>query len=122
MVETAFARLAVEPDADGNWTWTGNERDVDGNLTPKPPWHAETDADLYWLAAGELSERRKARRPVALEELELVARIYREHIDGQPVVEVQRVMGYTKRTAHRRVEQARAKHLLPPTTQGKRKA
>ena len=31
MVETAFARLAVEPDADGNWTWTGNERDVDGN-------------------------------------------------------------------------------------------
>lgn len=54
-------------------------------------------------------------------ELEKVATVYREAVGEKPVEAVQFYLGVSYRTAARRVEQARAKGLLPPTTQGKRK-
>lgn len=54
-------------------------------------------------------------------ELRVVARVYRENVDGRPGEAVQ-ALGYTPRTAARRIQQAREKGLLPKTTQGKRKA
>jgi hypothetical protein len=54
-------------------------------------------------------------------ELKEVARVYREHVDERPVEAVE-ALGYTRRTAARRIQQAREKGLLPKTTQGKRKA
>ena len=74
-------------------------------------------------AVRSVHEARTARRgSVTREELEEVARIYRDHIDASPTQAVQLLLGKSERTAARRVEQARAAGLLPKTTQGKRKA
>jgi hypothetical protein len=56
-------------------------------------------------------------------ELQRVAEVYRAHMDSaSPTQAVQLHCGYgSHRTAARRVEQARAAGLLPPTTPGKRK-
>ena len=113
LTSEAFERFAVEPNADGSWTWEANELDADGRPRAKAAWDIQADRDLAWLAAGELRERRQSRRPVSQEELEVVAGIYREHVDGNPTAKVQKVFGYSKRTAFRRVEQARAAGLLP---------
>ena len=75
----------------------------------------QTHRDVY--------EARLSRRsPVSRDELKQVAKVYREHLDGSPTRTVGHVLGYSARTAARRVEQARAAGLLPPTTPGKRKA
>jgi hypothetical protein len=55
------------------------------------------------------------------EELKEVARVYRENIRGAPVTAVE-ALGFTRRTAARRIQSARDKGYLPKTTQGKRKA
>lgn len=76
-----------------------------------------------WAARADLHEARTASRgALSRAELERVARVYREHIDHQPTKAVGLILGYTQRTAARRVEQARAAGLLPPTTPGKPKA
>jgi hypothetical protein len=74
-------------------------------------------------AVRSVHEARTARRgSVTREELELVARIYREHLTASPTRAVALLLGYSERTAARRVQQAREAGLLPPTTPGKRKA
>ncbi len=66
--------------------------------------------------------RRSTRGTVTPAELADVARVYRENIDRTPTQMVGHLLGYSPRTAARRVEQARAAGLLPKTTPGKRKA
>jgi hypothetical protein len=68
-------------------------------------------------------EARKARRgTVTRAALEEVARVYRENLKASPTEAVSLLLGYSKRTAARRVQQAREAGLLPQTTPGKRKA
>lgn len=65
----------------------------------------------------------RPRRGVREVELQRVVDIYRANIDFNPTFAVFREMGYNSgRTAARRVEQARAAGLLPPTTQGRKRA
>jgi hypothetical protein len=74
-------------------------------------------------AQRDLHEARKVRRgSVTRTELERVTAVYREHVDASPTQAVAMLLGYSTRTAARRVEQARAAGLLPKTTPGKRKA
>jgi hypothetical protein len=81
------------------------------------------DEETYYRAERDISEARSARRgAVTSAELEDVARIYRDHITASPTRAVAVLLGYTERTAARRVQQARAAGLLPKTTPGKRKA
>lgn len=80
-----------------------------------------SDEREYWQARGDV-ERASERRPgVSAGELEDVARIYRAHIETRPTEAVQK-LGYSRRTAARRVQQARAAGLLPPTSRGKKGA
>lgn len=55
------------------------------------------------------------------EELKTVAQVYRNHIDDRPAAAVE-ALGYTRRTAQRRIEQARQRGYLPATTRGKKRA
>lgn len=73
---------------------------------------------------GVQEARLERRGGVTRAELEEVARVYREHIDESPTRAVELLLGYSRRTAARRVEQARTADppLLPRTSQGKRKA
>lgn len=71
----------------------------------------------------DVHEARTARRgsSVSREELETVARIYRQHFDHAPTAAVTKILGYrSERTGARRVQQARAAGLLPKTTKGKK--
>ena len=61
-------------------------------------------------------------RGATREELEAVAATYRANIEWNPTEAVQRIYGYTPRTASRRVQQARHAGLLPDTTQGRKLA
>jgi hypothetical protein len=71
----------------------------------------------------DLYEARASRRgEVTHAELKEVASVYREHLDASPTRAVSLLLGYSERTAARRVQQARAAGLLPATTPGKRKA
>lgn len=85
----------------------------DGGADPFE-WHIGTDKGARRQARSEIHDRGDA-------ELKEVARVYREHVNERPVEAVQ-ALGYTRRTAARRIQQAREKGLLPKTTQGKRKA
>lgn len=68
-----------------------------------------------------IQEARSSRRgTVTREELEEVARVYREHPQS-PTRAVELVLGYSKRTAARRVKQAEEAGLLPVTTPGKKR-
>lgn len=64
---------------------------------------------------------RRGRPPADRSEIEHVARIYRECIDGKPVQAICVVLGLTERTAGRRLKQAEDLGLLPPTTPGKKR-
>jgi hypothetical protein len=83
-----------------------------------------TDEREFWQAINEVDAVVKApQRGVTKAELEQVAKVYAENVQGSPVKTVQAVLGYnSERTAARRVQQARDEGLLPPTTAGKRKA
>lgn len=68
-----------------------------------------------------LQEARASRRgTVTREELERVAKTYRENPES-PTRAVELVLGYSKRTAARRVKQAEEAGLLPVTTPGKKR-
>lgn len=56
------------------------------------------------------------------EQLAEVAAIYRENLAGTPVMAVAKKFGLPRGTAARRVRQARAEGLLPPTWPGRRSA
>ncbi|MGH3669589.1 MAG: DUF6214 family protein [Pseudonocardiaceae bacterium] len=82
----------------------------------------ETEAEQRRAFRG-VSEARSARRPtVTRTDLEEVARVYRAHVDASPTLAVEKLFGYSPRTAARLVAQARDAGLLPATTPGKRKA
>jgi hypothetical protein len=71
----------------------------------------------------DLYEARASRRgDLTRTELEEVASVYREHLDASPTRAVSLLLGYSERTAARRVQRAREAGLLPKTTPGKRKA
>ena len=82
------------------------------------------DNPFDWHIGRDQSKRKAAKQDVHTRgdaELKEVARVYRENVDSRPVEAVE-ALGYSRRTAARRIQQARSKGLLPPTTQGKRKA
>lgn len=84
---------------------------------------AELDNQQMWQVVGDITDARRERHGgVTTAELQEVADIYSAHIDGTPTAVVQMLKGYSTRTAARRIQQARSQGLLPPTTQGKRKA
>jgi len=98
---------AVTPVPDGNafnWMWRQTEENAE-------------------RARRAAYEARKARRgTVTSAALEEVAKVYRKNLDSSPTRAVQLQLGYSERTAARRVQQAREAGLLPKTTQGKRRA
>jgi hypothetical protein len=75
-------------------------------------------------AVRSVHEARLSRRgALTRDELEEVAKVYREHLDASPTKAVKLLLGYSSdRTAARRVKQAEDAGLLPKTTQGKRRA
>jgi hypothetical protein len=80
----------------------------------------QTDRD-FWALRASLDRARQGQRGKSSEaELAEVARVYRENIEDSPTLAVANDLGYSARTAARRVSQARALGLLPATTQGKR--
>jgi hypothetical protein len=72
-----------------------------------------------WAVRADLEKAMARRRTPSTAELEEVAKVYRTAIHGKPTEAVQLQLGYSRRTAARRVEQARAAGILPPTTKGK---
>jgi len=66
--------------------------------------------------------QRQTRSQVTPELLEHVASVYRANINGAPTQAVADALGKSLRQAARYVDEARAAALLPPTTQGKRRA
>lgn len=105
MATNLYAAVAPVPDGSAfNWMWRQTEENA-------------------LRAARAVYEARKARRgtvtPAALEE---VAKVYRENLEASPTRAVSLHLGYSERTAARRVQQAREAGLLPKTTQGKRRA
>jgi len=109
LIRKVFSRLGTKIELDesgfGSSVW--------------PP--AEED---YWFIGETVTRPRiENRRGANDEELEEVARIYRSHIDDNPLRAVETILSYkSTRTAARRVQQARAKGLLPKTKKGQKKA
>jgi len=85
------------------------------------PYGPRDDRDA-WRIRADLEDARAGQRGPSPSELEDVARVYREAIDSRPTEAVQVMLGYSRRTAARRVQQARAAGLLPETSQGKKQA
>lgn len=80
-----------------------------------------TDERAFIATRRALQEARSSRRgTVTPEELERVAKAYRENPDA-PTRAVALLLGYTQRTAARRVKQAEEAGLLPVTTPGKKR-
>ncbi len=83
-------------------------------------WPIDDDRER-WAAERDIVGAAQT-RPKAGPNLEQVAEIYREHIRGNPTAAVRSALGLPQRTAARRVQQARAAGLLPPTTRGRKGA
>jgi hypothetical protein len=71
----------------------------------------------HWARRGDVHVARANRGPTK-EELERVAAIYREHHGGAPLQTVATLLSTSRRTAARRVAQAREAGLLPPSGAG----
>lgn len=78
--------------------------------------HAHEDERQWWAAAKDFGDAQRQRKSANQAELEEVARIYAEHAGSGPAKAVRVAMNYRERTAARRVAQARAAGLLPPST------
>jgi len=100
-----YAAVAPVPDGNAfNWMWRQTEENA-----------SRAQRAVY--------EARKARRgAVTRADLERVAEVYRENVSSSPTRAVSEYLGYTARTAARRVQQARDAGLLPKTSKGKRRA
>jgi hypothetical protein len=95
------------------------ERDVDERGLVLGP---EDERD-FWRLGGALHEAQNSRLGPTEAELAEVAQVYRAAIEGRPTEAVQVQMGYrSRRTAARRVQQAREAGLLPHTSRGKKQA
>lgn len=97
LTEDAFLALALRVE----------DRPQDWRLDP-------ADRARTRLARGDIRTRGD-------EELRAVAEVYRDNLADRPVEAVE-AMGYTRRTAGRRIQQARDKGFLPPTTRGRKRA
>lgn len=92
----------------------------------KPGWlwnHADADPARqdYWSASSDVESAVSARgRGPSRGELEDVARVYQQNADNAPTAAVESWFGYSRRTAIRRVQQAREAGLLPPVTDRKK--
>lgn len=95
--EDAFLSLAMQV-AESPYDWAIDPTDRKRRRTARQDIHTRGDA-----------------------ELKEVARVYRENVAGHPVEAVEE-LGYSRRTAARRIEQARGKGFLPPTTRGRKNA
>ncbi|MEV8372471.1 hypothetical protein AB0P21_07015 [Kribbella sp. NPDC056861] len=111
LVSAAFAKVALLPRTD-------EEGAVRGMTPPRDDrerWQAKG-------AAGSARPRRQRQsRPIPQAELEEVARIYKDNLAGKPTETVATFLGYSMRTAARRVKQAEEAGLLPPTEPGKKR-
>jgi hypothetical protein len=114
-VEAAFARFGIRPD---DPPATLERPDASRELTAAEVAQLE---QLRRTTRGEVKAARRGRPRTPVDQLARAAEVYREHIDGQPTKAVALVLGLSHRTAARRVQQARAAGLLPPTTRGLRK-
>ena len=83
--------------------------------------YAHKDEREWWAAAHDFGDAQRHRKSANQAELEEVARIYRENVDGKPTAAVQVGMNYSVRTSARRVKQAEEAGLLPTTTRGKKR-
>lgn len=97
------SKLRPNPDAEGEWMATVPGSDADHLAIQK--------------AAHEAQDRRRQR--VTTAELQAVAATYREYAQQAPLSVIAAQFGYSPRTAARRVQQARERGFLPPTTPGK---
>lgn len=107
-VENILADTAVEVADDGSWTF-------DSTRTPEESDFREARDEVRFA-------RRNVKRKVTPELLGEVARIYTDHVTGNPTEAVRNAFGTSPRTAARYVERAREAGLLPPTTPGKKMA
>ncbi|GAA1951140.1 hypothetical protein [Microbacterium deminutum] len=115
-------RLAVEVFAElsGGMMSTSEEAALD-ELDVTASIRAKTRAQF--AAKTDRDARRSAVADIRGDaELREVARVYRENLSEHPTEAVQDFLGLTRRTASRRIQQARAKGYLPPTTQGRKNA
>jgi hypothetical protein len=80
------------------------------------------DVDVVSVRRDITEARLRTRGVVNHAELERVAEVYREHGGHKPAETVAKMLGYSKRTAARRIKQAEEAGLLPPTTPGKRRS
>lgn len=79
----------------------------------------DSDEREHWRASGDIrAALSKRSRGPSREHLEQVAAIYRAHVDAHPTTAVAQLLGLSRRTAERRIQQAREADLLPPTTPG----
>lgn len=70
-------------------------------------------------AVKAIRSAQRGRRGATRAELEVVAKVYNDHFDGNPTAAVKRELDYSSmRTAARRVQQAREIGLLPKTSRG----
>jgi hypothetical protein len=74
--------------------------------------------DDMWAIRGTVTEARKRRGTVNVEELKRVAETYEAHIGSAPTSAVATILDYTPRTAARRVQQARVAGFLPAIDKG----
>jgi hypothetical protein len=115
VIESAFAKHAIHPD---EW----RDDDPRGSIV-EATLGGRDDAERWAMRRDVVEARQSRRKPVQRVELERVAKVYREHVGQRnPTQIVATVLGYSERTAARRIQQARQAGLLPPTTPGKRKA
>ena len=133
LMESTFAKYAIPADdASGPEGGRGSASDEQRFLGPaeKPDvGRYETaeevahQARVRQAAQRDLAAARaRRRRPSRQEELERVAEVYSEHIEGHPAEAVRLRLGYgSASTAARRIKQAEEAGLLPPTTTGRKR-
>ena len=80
------------------------------------------DEQSHWRAVDALTTAQKSPRGPSMDELRRVAEVYNAHVSTAPSTAVANLLGYSTRTAHRRIQQAEQAGLLPPApSRGKRR-
>lgn len=129
LARNAFAELAVAQyagDDPSDLIVVGQNGEVDQEATAAKVMESiaqKLQTQEAWKHKRKATAVRALDEGQRADELEAVARIYREHLNARPIEAVQSLMGYeSTRTASRRVQEARRAGFLPPTTRGKARA
>jgi hypothetical protein len=77
------------------------------------------DEAEYWRGRNEIQGAQAKRSRVSRAELEEVAQVYRSAGRDSPTDAVQTQLGYSRRTAERRIKSAREQGLLPAAKRGR---